>query len=276
MANEFNGFHRVAQASLFAERQSTVEALLQCVLASRNTPVGAEALPIAQRRRLTPTDIVWSRQNGGSRDAVNCCHWEVTLPALQISDEALHALTEHAKVSLQPVALPNGAGHFQQVQELADVLARCALPQLQRLHDRPESTLYHLATQITDGSLSAARGNHVDPAPIAAALATFSLEGTAQIVLTRAQPPRAEHAFECNTNMVYLLAATAVRRDMHRVHVTSERRLSVTLRFAARTDATMGRTPMSRAERQTARAHARTAQLTHSTLSNRRSTQAQS
>ena len=182
--NEFIGFHRMPQADLFAEHRSTVEALLQCVLAARSTPVGAGSLPMAQRRRLAPTDIMWSRQNGGSRDAVDCCHWEVTLPALQITEEALHTLTDHAKVSLQTAALPNGAGHFRQAQELAEILARCALSQLQRLHDMPESTLYHIATQITDGSLAAARGNHVDPTPIAAALATFSLEGTAQIVLT--------------------------------------------------------------------------------------------
>ena len=261
-ANEFIGFHRTSQEKLFAEHRQTVEALLQCVLSSRGTPVGAGALPLAQRRRLAPTDIAWARQNGGSRDAVNCCHWEVTLPALQIPGEALRVLADHAKVSHQPVALSNGAGHFRQVQELADILARCTLPQLQRLHDIPGSTLYHLATQITDGSLSAARGNHVDPAPIAAALATFSLEGTAQIVLTRAQSPRVEHKFECNTHMVYLLAATAVRRDMHRVQVTSERRLSVTLRFAASVDTAAGSTLPSRSERRTARAHARTAQLT--------------
>ena len=53
-----------------------------------------------------------------------------------------------------------------------------------------------------------------------------------------------------------------VRRDMHRVQVTSERRLSVTLRCAASVDTAAGSTLPSRSERRTARAHARTAQLT--------------
>ena len=87
---------------------------------------------------------------------------------------------------------------------------------------------------VYDGSK---RERHVDPVPIAAALATFSLEGAATVTMD----VNNAHLFaiQCDGSAVYTLTGSAVRDPVyHRVAVTADhQRLAVTLRFADSADA---------------------------------------
>lgn len=92
--------------------------------------------------------------------------------------------------------------------------------------------LYFCGVQVTRSPAGATRGRHVDPVPIAAALATFSLEGAAIVTMDVGQTNL--YSITCDGSTVYTLTGAAVRDPVHhRVAVTdAQPRLSVTLRFA--------------------------------------------
>jgi hypothetical protein len=227
----YPGFRQIPFSEAFGTGSADVLVRLRrTVLQSRVELHEGAANQLQQRQ--AGTDVPWSRQKGSPNEADQLTHREVTIPAVGISPRAAAILSKRARGSVALTPLSRGVRHFASIQNDSGILAAGILQRLRDLGGSGDD-LYHIATQISDSVPGSCRTKHLDPQLIAAALATFSMEGTAEISLhSKAGLPT--HSFQCNGQSVYVLTGRAASHDMHAVLVQQTRRVSVTLRFASR------------------------------------------
>ena len=184
----------------------------------------------AERRQGTDTDVGWTTSVRGSAPM-----HEVTLPGVHCGHKECAILKRRADGAVvhRVRRPPRVGGHTVRIQRAADVLAAAALGEIGAACDGGAGDLYHMGTQVTSAPLGSGRTAHVDPCQMAAALATFSLQGTAAITISARG--RSSHELECSSEYVYMLTGPALVEPVrHAVEVTAARRVSVTLRFASK------------------------------------------
>ena len=223
----YPGLLQIPQLSLF-QSQEALNAL-----ATLKRVVNASLAPASD------TDIAWTPVKGDPSAPDRLDYREVTLPNPDLSSGQLKVCKNRAKQSFSgaPRALRMDQ-HYRELQNAGAALGAAALLLLRELPGMHDG-LFFMATQISSGPRDAKRTRHVDPQEIAAALATFSIEGTAQIQMSHyaqgaAVCQRPPYDFECNTDKVYMLTGELdLWFARHEVLVTSPNRIGVTLRFGA-------------------------------------------
>ena len=214
-------FHSGASQAALTQLQNAVETSLS---------VGYDvALKPAEQRRLT--DVQWQNVKGDDKGTVGLSQWEVTVPSSQLSPQQLDRVCRRTTSALRP-ARRHVHGHYAQIRQAAEVLAARVVALWQVAETANPPGLYFCGVQITYSPAGSERTRHVDPAPIAAALATFSLAGAATVTLDVCRDNL--FSIQCDGTSVYTLTGEAVRDPVHhRVAVATDRpRLAVTLRFA--------------------------------------------
>ena len=200
--------------------------LHEAVRALRSAAVSVADSSIVLRRQR----VQWTRTRGDDRDSEASAQWEVTVPASGLDAQQLQVLARRARSTCLSPGLDRV--HFKQIQTSSAALADAVLQFWRRTGASVADDVYFICAQVTDAPAHASRGRHVDPAPIAAALATFSLEGSA-IITVEAGPHSVHSHLQCSCSSVYMLTGAALVDPVHHaVEVLSSRRLSITLRFA--------------------------------------------
>ena len=235
----YPGALRIELNGMFRDEESrqALERVRQAVAAARELWAATNELKPAEAWRLT--DIQWSRERGSRFDGVGAsCHWEATVPAAGLSKEELRMLESKARSTCRaPRRRQLGQlSHFKEIQDAAEVLASRCVAFWRETDAEVDESLYFIGAQVSVSGDAAVRGRHVDPAPIAAALATFTLEGAAAITLDCGYKTN-EKEFKCDGSHVYMLTGSALVHPVHHaVRVLTEQRISVTLRFADRSE----------------------------------------
>ena len=215
-------FHSTALQTALVQLRDAAEASLS----TGHDPL----LKPAEQRCLT--DVQWQCVKGDKSFTTDLSQWEVTVPSSQLSPQQLDRVCTRATSALRPTRR-HPHGHYVQIQQAAEVLAARVIAFWQAGEAANPPGLYFCGIQITHSPAGSERSRHVDPAPIAAALATFSLVGAATVTLDVHRSNL--FAIQCDGSAVYTLTGESVREPVHhRVAVATDHpRLAVTLRFAS-------------------------------------------
>ena len=226
VSEQYRGLLQTTQSSLFS------------------SPAAADALATLRRvataslDRPSESDVSWMQVMGDLNASARLSFREITIPAPDLSPDCLGICKSSAAQSYvgpSPGQLLDG--DYNTLRTAGAALGAAALDFLSCVPGM-HAGLYFIGTQISSAPQRTKRSKHCDPAAIAAALATFSLEGTARIRMTHysrgSGGSRAPFDIECNMEQVYMLTG---ERELwfarHEVVVTSPRRIGVTLRFGA-------------------------------------------
>ena len=228
-----------SDAALTALEQLRV-AVFESLATLENCPEDDALSPVSRRRR---TDIRWALLRGDEKARDELRHAETTIPASDLTSVQLRELRARAPESF--MSRPRESmGHYLAIQQNATILADEVLRHLRRERANIPRQAFFIGVQVSSSPPGAERAPHRDPDAIAAALATFSLAGTA--IVTLSLPGKSGYcSFKTDPETAYCLTGEALgylnedRPVEHAVEVGSERRVAITLRFADADDRRM-------------------------------------
>ena len=156
-------------------------------------------------------------------------HWEATIPALHLTQRWQRVLQRHSHGFVH--YFPNSDDHFSIVQSTSCVLAIAILSFLRKAGPPLPPNLLFIGLQISDSEAGTFRSPHIDPTPIAALLATLTLEGEALISVDIGSQSSASAITIDKDHFYFLTGSELVYPVRHSVQVGTSRRLAITFRF---------------------------------------------